>query len=345
MAKIADLLDILATPARITQIIREELTQIQEQFGDARRSTIVENAQDMSMEDLIKPEEMVVTLSHGGYMKSQPMDDYRAQKRGGRGKQAAGTKDEDFIEKMFVANTHDYILCFSNRGRLYWLKVYNVPAGRTHRARQADRQHAAAGRRREDQRAVAGQEPSTTSTTCSWPHPTASSRKPRCRNSRVRRTAGIIAVGLDEGDFLIGASITDGRHDVMLFSDGGKAVRFDENDVRPMGRTARGVIGMKLAKGKKLISLLVAEDENEFVLTATENGFGKRTPITEYTRHGRGDAGHDRDPDDRAQRQGGRCHAGEAGRRNHADHHRWRADPHPRQGNPRHGPRDAGRAH
>jgi len=123
MDKIADLLDILANPARITQIIREELTQISDQFGDKRRSAIVENAQDMSMEDLIKPEEMVVTLSHGGYMKSQPMDDYRAQKRGGRGKQAAGTKDEDFIEKMFIANTHDYILCFSNRGRLYWLKV------------------------------------------------------------------------------------------------------------------------------------------------------------------------------------------------------------------------------
>ena len=186
MAKIADLLDILANPARITQIIREELTQIQEQFGDGRRSAIVENAQDMSMEDLIKPEEMVVTLSHGGYMKSQPIDDYRAQKRGGRGKQAAGTKDEDFIEKMFVANTHDYILCFSNRGRLYWLKVYNVPQGGRARARQAHRQPAAAGRRREDQRAAAGQDLRRRSLRVHGDQQRHRQENAACRTSRVR---------------------------------------------------------------------------------------------------------------------------------------------------------------
>ena len=290
MAKIADLLDILANPSRITQIIREELTQVRDQFGDARRSTIVENAQDMSMEDLIKPEEMVVTLSHGGYMKSQPIDDYRAQKRGGRGKQAAGTKDEDFIEKMFIANTHDYILCFSNRGRLYWLKVYNVPQG----GRNARGKPIVNLLPLEDGEKINALLPVKTFDDDQYVFMATSNgivKKTPLSDFSRPRTAGIIAVGLDEGDFLIGASITDGRHDVMLFSDGGKAVRFDENDVRPMGRTARGVIGMKLAKGKKLISLLVAEDENDFVLTATENGYGKRTPIAEYTRHARATQG------------------------------------------------------
>ena len=290
MAKIADLLDILANPARITQIIRDELGQVQEQFGDARRSAIVENAQDMSMEDLIAPEDMVVTLSHGGYIKTQPMDDYRAQKRGGRGKQAAGTKDEDFIEKMFVANTHDYILCFSNRGRMYWLKVYNVPqGGRIARGKPIVNMLPL----------MEGEKINTLMPVKTFDDEhyvfMATSngivkKTPLSEFSRPR-TAGIIAVNLDDGDFMIGAAITDGRHDVMLFSDGGKAVRFDENDVRPMGRTARGVIGMKLAKGKKLISMLVAEDENEFVLTATENGFGKRTSIVEYTRHARATQG------------------------------------------------------
>ncbi|MFN3544439.1 MAG: DNA gyrase subunit A [Thiobacillus sp.] len=290
MDRIADLLDILANPARITQIIREELAQVSEQFGDARRSTIVENAQDMSMEDLIKPEEMVVTLSHGGYMKSQPLDDYRAQKRGGRGKQAAGTKDEDFIEKMFIANTHDYILCFSNRGRLYWLKVYNVPqGGRTARGKPIVNLLPL-----EDGEKINALLPVKNFDDEHYVFMATANgivkKTPLSEFSRPR-TAGIIAVGLDDGDFLIGASITDGRHDVMLFSDSGKAVRFDENDVRPMGRTARGVIGMKLARGAKLISLLVAEDENDYVLTATENGYGKRTPIAEYTRHARATQG------------------------------------------------------
>jgi len=290
MAKISDLLDILANPSRITVIIREELTQVQEQFGDGRRSAIVENAQDMSMEDLIAPEDMVVTLSHSGYIKTQPMDDYRAQKRGGRGKQAAGTKDEDFIEKMFVANTHDYILCFSNRGRMYWLKVYNVPqGGRISRGKPIVNMLPL----------MEGEKINTLLPVKTFDDEhyvfMATSngivkKTPLSEFSRPR-TAGIIAVNLDDGDFMIGAEITDGRHDVMLFSDGGKAVRFDENDVRPMGRTARGVIGMKLAKGKKLISLLVAEDENDFVLTATENGFGKRTSIVEYTRHARATQG------------------------------------------------------
>ncbi|HBU29396.1 MAG TPA: DNA gyrase subunit A, partial [Thiobacillus sp.] len=226
MAKIADLLDILANPSRITEIIREELTQIRDQFGDARRSAIVENAQDMSMEDLIKPEEMVVTLSHGGYMKSQPIDDYRAQKRGGRGKQAAGTKDEDFIEKMFIANTHDYILCFSNRGRLYWLKVYNVPqGGRTARGKPIVNLLPL-----EDGEKINALLPVKSFDDEHYVFMATANgivKKTPLSDFSRPRTAGIIGVGLDDGDFLIGASITDGRHDVMLFSDGGKAVRFD----------------------------------------------------------------------------------------------------------------------
>jgi DNA gyrase subunit A len=233
---------------------------------------------------------MVVTLSHTGYIKTQPMDDYRAQKRGGRGKQAAGTKDEDFIEKMFVANTHDYILCFSNRGRMYWLKVYNVPqGGRASRGKPIVNLLPL----------VEGEKINTLLPVKTFDDDhyvfmaTANGivkKTPLTEFSRPR-TAGIIAVGLDDGDFLIGAAITDGKHDVMLFSDGGKAVRFDENDVRPMGRNARGVIGMRLGEGKKVISLLVAENETDSVLTATENGYGKRTLITEYTRHARGTQG------------------------------------------------------
>jgi len=205
MAKIADLLDILANPSRITRIIREELTQVRDQFGDARRSTIVENAQDMSMEDLIKPEEMVVTLSHGGYMKSQPIDDYRAQKRGGRGKQAAGTKDEDFIEKMFIANTHDYILCFSNRGRLYWLKVYNVPQG----GRNARGKPIVNLLPLEDGEKINALLPVKTFDDDQYVFMATSNgivKKTPLSDFSRPRTAGIIAVGLDEGDFLIGAS-------------------------------------------------------------------------------------------------------------------------------------------
>ena len=173
MEKIVDLLDILAKPARITTIISDELDEMKKQYGDERRSEIVENTQDISMEDLIAPEDVVVTLSHGGYMKSQPVADYRAQKRGGRGKQATTTKEDDFVEKLFIANTHDYILCFSNRGRIYWLKVYSVPQGSRNSARQADRQPAAAARAREDHRGAAGQGVRRRPVSCSWRPPTA----------------------------------------------------------------------------------------------------------------------------------------------------------------------------
>ncbi|MEW5942344.1 MAG: DNA gyrase subunit A [Pseudomonadota bacterium] len=290
MDKIADLLDILAKPARVTGIIAQELTAIKLQFGDKRRSEIVEHAQDLSLEDLIAPQDMVVTLSHSGYIKSQPLYDYRAQKRGGRGKQAAATKEDDFIEKLFIANTHDYILCFSNRGRVYWIKVYEVPQGsRTSRGKpivnmlameEGEKINAILPIKEFDENHFVFM--ATASGVVK--------KTPLSEFSRPMRR-GIIAVNLDDGDYLIGVAITDGKHDVMLFSNGGKAVRFDENDVRATGRASRGVIGMRLAAGQKVISLLVAENEQQSVLTATENGYGKRTPIVEYTRHGRGTQG------------------------------------------------------
>jgi len=288
--KIADYLDILAKPARITQIIKDELGQIKAQFGDKRRSEIVVDAQDLSMEDLIAPEDVVVTLSHTGYIKAQPIADYRAQKRGGRGKQAAATKEDDFIEKLFIANTHDYILCFSNRGRVYWLKVYSVPQG-SRISRGKPIVNLVPLMEHEKITAILPVKEFDDNHFIFMTTAMGTVKKTPLSEFSRPRTSGIIAVNLDDGDFLIGVDITDGKHDVMLFSDGGKAVRFEEADVRPMGRNAHGVRGMKLAPGQKVISMLVAGSETQSVLTATENGYGKRTPIAEYTRHGRGTQG------------------------------------------------------
>ncbi len=290
LEKIADYLDILAKPARITQIIQDELGQVKAQYGDARRSEIVQNAQDISLEDLITPEDVVVTLSHGGYIKSQPLAEYSAQKRGGRGKQAMSTKEDDFIENLFIANTHHYILCFSNHGRVYWLKVYEVPQGsRISRGKpivnllpiqEGEKITALLPVKEFDDNHFVFM--ATAQGTVK--------KTPLSEFSRPR-TSGIIAVTLDENDYLVGAAITDGKHDVMMFSDHGKAVRFEETDVRPMGRGAHGVRGMRLTAGHRVISMLVAESDTQSVLTATENGYGKRTPIAEYTRHGRGTQG------------------------------------------------------
>jgi DNA gyrase subunit A len=242
------------------------------------------------MEDLIAPEDVVVTLSHSGYVKAQPLADYRAQKRGGRGKQATATKEDDFIDNLFIANTHDYVLCFSSRGQLYWIKVYNVPqGGRASRGKpivnllplmEGEKITAILPVKDFDENKFVFM--ATANGTVK--------KTPLSDFSRPR-PSGIIAVDLDEGDYLIGVALTEGHHDIMLFSDAGKAVRFDEQDVRPMGRVSRGVRGMRLSGAQKLISLLVADNENLTVLTATENGFGKRTPIAEYTRHGRGTQG------------------------------------------------------
>ncbi|MEY3474472.1 MAG: putative gyrase subunit, partial [Pseudomonadota bacterium] len=233
-------------------------------------------------------------LSHSGYIKSQPLSEYRSQKRGGRGKQAAATKEDDWIDQLFIANTHDWILCFSNRGRMYWLKVWEVPEGsRGSRGRPIVNMFPLAeGEKINVVLPLTGEFRSFPADHYVFMSTAMGTVKKTALDEFSNpRKAGIIAVDLDDGDYLIGASLTDGKHDVMLFSDGGKAVRFDENDVRPMGRAARGVRGMMLEEGQRVIAMLVAEDEQQSVLTATENGFGKRTPITEYTRHGRGTKG------------------------------------------------------
>ncbi|MFG6461082.1 DNA gyrase subunit A [Roseateles sp. DXS20W] len=298
MAEIADLLDILATPSRVTTIIGDELTQLKTEFGQtklgARRSVIEHNAQELGTEDLITPTDMVVTLSHTGYIKSQALSEYRSQRRGGRGKQATATKDDDWIDQLFIANTHDWILCFSDRGRVYWLKVWEVPQG-SRNSRGKPIVNMFPLQQGEKITVVLP----LTGEFRSFPEDhfifmataMGTVKKTSLKDFSNPRKAGIIAVDLDEGDHLIGAALTDGRHDVMLFSDGGKAVRFDEDDVRPMGRTARGVRGMMLEPDQRLIAMLVAEDETQSVLTATENGYGKRTSIVEYTRHGRGTKG------------------------------------------------------
>jgi DNA gyrase subunit A len=290
MEIITDLLDILARPERITQIIGEELNAIKAQFGDKRRSEIVLQTADINLEDLIAREDMVVTLSHGGYFKRQSLDDYRTQKRGGRGKQAAAIKEDDFVDRLFIANTHDYILCFSNRGRVYWLKVYEVPEG-TRNSRGKPIVNLFPLEEGEKITAVLPTPTFDADHFVFMATAMGTVKKTPLTDFANPRKAGIIAVSLDEGDFLIGVAITDGSCDVMLFSDAGKAVRFAEDDVRPMGRNARGVRGMMLEDGQAVICMLVAQDESLNVLTATENGYGKRTPIADYTRHGRGTKG------------------------------------------------------
>jgi len=290
MDKIVDLLDILARPERITAIIVDELNAVREQYGDERKSEIVLHTQELGIEDLITPQDMVVTLSHGGYIKAQPLADYRAQRRGGRGKQAAAIKDEDFIDHLFVANTHDYILCFSNRGRCYWLKVYEAPQGsRVSRGKpivnlfpleEGEKINAVLPVKEfaEDKYVFMATRSGTVKKT-----PLSDFSNPR--------KAGIIAVDLLDDDYLIGVELTTGQSDIVLVSDAGKAVWFDEEDVRPMGRGARGVRGMKLQDGQAVISLLVAEDDQQTVLVATENGFGKRTVLADFRHSGRGTQG------------------------------------------------------
>ncbi|MBK9312135.1 MAG: DNA gyrase subunit A [Rhodocyclaceae bacterium] len=290
MAQIADLLDILARPERITQIIGDELAAIRQQYNDPRRSEIVLQTADINLEDLIAREDMVVTLSHGGYAKRQRLDDYRTQRRGGRGKQAAAVKEDDFVDHLFIANTHDYILCFSNRGRVYWLKVYEVPEG-TRTSRGKPIVNLFPLEENEKITAVLPVKEFDENHFVFMATAMGTVKKTPLTDFSNPRKAGIIAVALDDGDYLIGVAITDGGYDVMLFSDAGKAVRFEEGDVRPMGRNARGVRGMMLEDDQAVISMLVARGEDYQVLTATENGYGKRTDIAEYTRHGRGTKG------------------------------------------------------
>jgi len=294
MALIGDLIDVLARPERITTIIHDELAEVRREYGsqagDARRSVIVRTTEELATEDLIAPQDMAVTLSHAGYIKSQPLADYRAQRRGGRGKQPATAREDDWIDQLFIANTHDTILCFSDRGRLYWLKVWEVPQGsRTSRGKPIVNMFPLADA--EKITVVLPVKAFDADHFVFMATAFGTVKKTPLADFSNPRKAGIIAVDLEADDYLIGAAITDGHHDVMLFSDSGKAVRFDENDVRPMGRQARGVRGMQLEETQRVIALLVAEDEQQNVLTATANGYGKRTPIVEYTRHGRGTKG------------------------------------------------------
>ncbi|MFT3961048.1 DNA gyrase subunit A [Propionivibrio sp.] len=290
LERIADLMDILARPERITEIIAEELNVVRAQFGDKRRSEIVLDTQDLGIEDFITPQDMVVTLSHSGYIKSQPLADYRAQRRGGRGKQAATVKEDDFVDHLFTANTHDYILCFSNRGRVYWLKVYEVPQGaRTGRGKPIVNMFPLEDG--EKINAILPIKEFVEDRFIFMCTAQGTVKKTPLSDFSNPRKAGIIAVALDEGDYLIGAEITSGTQDIVLVSDAGKAVWFDEEDVRPMGRTARGVRGMRLGEGQQVLSLLVAENHQETVLVATENGFGKRTVLADFRHSGRGKQG------------------------------------------------------
>ncbi|MGE0383855.1 MAG: DNA gyrase subunit A [Gammaproteobacteria bacterium] len=289
LVNIADLLDILARPERLMQVIREELIEIREKYGDVRRTEIVDDHRDLRPEDLISQEDVVVTLSHAGYAKSQPLDAYRAQRRGGRGKAATSVKEEDFIDKLFIANTHDTLLCFSTLGKVYWLKVYQLPqAGRTARGKPIVNLLPLAENERitallpitafEDDRFVLM---ATANGTIK--------KTPLSEFSRPR-PSGIIAIDLAGDDSLVDVAQTDGRQDVMLFTSAGKAIRFDEDEVRPMGRPARGVRGVRLVEGQRVIALIIREPDSA-ILTATANGYGKRTPAEDYPRHGRGGQG------------------------------------------------------
>ena len=288
LEQIADLLDILQSAERLMQVIREELTEIKEQYGDERRTEIIASQEDLTIEDLITEEDVVVTLSHEGYAKSQPVSSYSAQRRGGKGKAATAVKEEDFIDKLFVVNTHDTILCFSNFGKVYWLKVYELPqAGRTARGKpivnllplgEGERINAMLPIREynEEQFVFFATQQGTV-------------KKTSLKDFSRPRSSGIIAIEMREGDHLVGVELTTSNSDVILFSSSGKAIRFNENDVRPMGRNAVGVRGIKLTDDHKVISLILAE--KGFVLTATENGYGKRTNVEDYPVHGRGGLG------------------------------------------------------
>lgn len=287
--RIADLLEILNSRVRLMEVIREELEVIKEEYGDERRTEIMDTKRDLTLEDLITETDMVVTLSHGGYAKTQPIDSYQAQRRGGRGKVAAAVKDEDFVEHMLVANTHDTLLCFTSRGKTYWLKTYEIPvASRTAKGRpmvnllpleENERITAILPIREyeEDKFIFMAMASGTV-------------KKTSLMNFSRPRSTGLIAVDLDGDDTLVNVAITDGAQDIMLFSNAGKCARFAEEDVRPMGRTARGVRGIRLKDGERLISLIIPQEGGR-VLSVSENGYGKRTEMTGFPSHNRGGQG------------------------------------------------------
>ena len=288
LAQLQDLSDILARPERLTQVVREELLEIRTNYGDARRTEINRDHLDLTTEDLIEPQDVVVTLSHAGYAKSQPLTEYQTQRRGGRGKSATAVKDEDFVEKLFVAHTHDTVLCFSNRGKVYWLKVYELPqAGRGARGKpmvnllpleEGEKINALLPIKQYDEQHFVFM--ATRAGTVK--------KTPLSAFSRPRST-GIIAVDLHDNDQLVGVALTDGEREIILVSSGGKAIRFHESEVRDMGREAAGVRGIRLGSGQQLISLIVVGEGH--VLTGSAAGYGKRSPLAEFPVHGRGGQG------------------------------------------------------
>ena len=286
---IADLMEILMLPERLMGLIKDELIQIRDEYGDERRSEIVESQEDLTMEDLITPQEMVVTLSNGGYAKTQPLSDYQAQRRGGRGRSASAVKEEDFIEKLLVTNSHDTLLCFSDRGKVYWLRTFQIPiASRAARGRPVVNILPLG----EGERITAmlpiegyGEDQFIFMATANG-----TVKKTPLMDFARPRSSGLIAIELEDDNTLIGASVTDGASDVMLFSSGGRAIRFKEQDVRAMGRSARGVRGIKLRAGEAVISLIIPNAAGTLLL-ASEKGFGKRTPVEEFSVIGRGGQG------------------------------------------------------
>ena len=313
---IRDLTDILARPERLTQVVRTELIEVRDAYGDARRTEINRDHLDLTTEDLIEPQDVVVTLSHAGYAKSQPLTEYQTQRRGGRGKTATAVKDEDFVEKLFVAHTHDTVLCFSNRGKVYWLKVYELPqAGRGARGKpmvnllpleEGEKINALLPVKQFDEQHFVFM---ATSAGTVKKTPLAAFSRPRA--------SGIIAVDLADNDQLVGVALTDGEREIILVSSGGKAIRFHEDEVRPMGREAAGVRGIRLGAGQDLIALIVVGEGH--VLTASANGYGKLTPLRGFPRARPRRPGRDRAADLRPQRRHGGRAAGDGRAGDHAD--------------------------
>jgi DNA gyrase subunit A len=287
--EIADLLDILGSYERLISVVREELIDVRDTYGDERRTEIIASQQDLSDEDLITEEELVVTISHQGYAKTQPLDTYQAQRRGGRGKAATSVKDEDFVEHLVITNSHNSLLCFSNQGKVYWLRVFQIPQG----------SRGAKGRPMVNLLPLGGDERITAVLPIAeyasdhfvfMATANGTVKKTPLEQFSRPRPSGLIALDLEEGNTLIGAAITNGTSDVMLCSSAGKAARFKESDVRAMGRTAKGVRGIRLGAQQRVISLIIPEAEG-YLLTASKNGFGKRTPLAEFPMRGRGAQG------------------------------------------------------
>jgi DNA gyrase subunit A len=292
LEKIIDLLDILHNPDRLMQVIREELIAVRDQYGNDRRTEIRESEVDLCLEDLIAEEDVVVTLSHAGYAKAQPLGEYRAQRRGGRGKSATSMKEEDFVDKLFIANTHDTILCFSSRGKIYWLKVYEIPQA-SRGARGKPIVNLLPLEQGEQVNAILPIREYTEGHFVFMATSDGTVKKTALTDFSRPRASGIIAIDLVEGNRLVGVGLTRGDCDILLFSDAGKVIRFSEQDVRPMGRNARGVRGITLKEGQSLISQIIAtpEDKNKTILVGTSLGYGKRTPMSEFPSHKRGGQG------------------------------------------------------